>query len=75
MKAVVSTTIIQEIEVPEGSTQQDVMNFLADNQSFRDALIGLSDENQQFRITDVDVESEHMLELGDESFDASPQYY
>ena len=75
MKAVVSTTIIQEIEVPEGSTQQDVMNFLADNQSFREALVGISDENQQFRITDVDVESEHMLELGDESFDPSPQYY
>ena len=75
MKAVVSTTIIQEIEVPEGSTQQDVMNFLADNQSFRDALVGISDENQQFRITGVDVESEHMLELGDQSFDPSPQYY
>ena len=75
MKAVVSTTIIQEIEVPEGATQQDVMNFLADNQSFREALVGISDENQQFRITDVDVESEHMLELGDESFDPSPQYY
>jgi hypothetical protein len=75
MKAVVSTTIIQEIEVPEGTTQQEVMNFLADNQSFRDALVGLSDENQQFRITDVDVESEHMLELGDQSFDPSPQYY
>lgn len=75
MKAVVSTTIIQEIEVPEGSTQQDVMNFLADNQSFREALVGISDETQQFRITDVDVESEHMLELGDESFDPSPQYY
>ena len=75
MKAVVSTTIIQEIEVPEGSTQQDVMNFLADNQSFREALVGISDENQQFRITGVDVESEHMLELGDQSFDPSPQYY
>ena len=75
MKAVVSTTIIQEIEVPEGSTQQDVMNFLADNQSFREALVGISDETQQFRITDVDVESEHILELGDESFDPAPQYY
>ena len=70
MKAYVSTTIIQEIEVPEGSTQNDVLNFLAVYQSFRDEFVGISDENQQYRITDVNVTLEDVVELGDECFDA-----
>jgi hypothetical protein len=70
MKAYVSTTIIQEIEVPEGSTQHDVLNFLAVYQSFRDEFVGISDENQQYRITDVNVTTEDVIELGDECFDA-----
>ena len=70
MKAYVQTTIIQEIEVPDGSTQQDVMNFLAVYQSFRDEFVGISDENQRYQITDINVTTEDVLELGDECFDA-----
>jgi hypothetical protein len=70
MKAYVSTTIIQEIEVPEGSTQNDVLNFLALEQSFRDAFVGISDRDQQYRITDINVTTEDVIELGDECFDA-----
>lgn len=70
MKAYVQTTIIQEIEVPDGSTQQDVMNFLAVYQSFRDQFVGISDEYQRYRITDINVTTEDVLELGDECFDA-----
>lgn len=70
MKAYVSTTIIQEIEVPEGSTQQDVLNFLSVYQSFRDEFVGIRDENQRYRITDINVTTEDVLELGDECFDA-----
>ena len=70
MKAYVQTTIIQEIEVPEGSTQNDVLNFLAVYQSFRDEFVGIIDENQRYRITDINVTTEDVLELGDECFDA-----
>ena len=70
MKAYVQTTIIQEIEVPDGSTQQDVMNFLAVYQSFRDEFVGISDDTQRYRITDINVTTEDVLELGDECFDA-----
>jgi len=70
MKAYVQTTLIQEIEVPEGSTQNDVLNFLAVYQSFRDEFVDISDENQQYRITDVNVTLEDVIELGDECFDA-----
>lgn len=69
MKACVHTLISQEIEVPEGSTRQDVFNLLAANQSFRDAFVGISDENQSFRITDVEVIEEEVIVLGDEYFD------
>ena len=72
MKAYVQTTIIQEIEVPDGSTQNDVLNFLAVYQSFRDEFVGVyfGDGNQQYRITDINVTTEDVLELGDECFDA-----
>ena len=69
MKAYVTTTIIQEIEVPEDATQQDVLNFLSQEQSFRDAFVGISDQNQTYRITDVNVTTEDVVELGEECFD------
>ena len=40
VKALVRTTIIQEIEIPEDADKQDVLNFLADNQWFGDAFNG-----------------------------------
>jgi hypothetical protein len=69
MKAYVTTTIIQEIEVPETATQQDVLNFLSQEQSFRDAFVGVSDQMQTYRITDVNVTAEDVVELGEECFD------
>lgn len=70
MKAYVTTTIRQEIEVPEGWTKQDVYNFLAENQSFRDAFAGMSDAEQIARVVDIMVLEEEITELGEESYDA-----
>lgn len=69
MQAKIETTIVQWIEVPEGSDKQDVFNFLAENQSFRDAFVGVSDKDQEFRITDVEVVYEEVLELGEEAYE------
>jgi len=69
MQAKVKTTIIQWIEVPEGTDKQDVYLFLAEHQSFRTAFTGVSDPDQQFRITDVGVVEEEVLEIGAETFD------
>jgi hypothetical protein len=69
MKAKVETTIIQWIDVPEGTDKQDVFNFLAEHQSFRDAFEGVSDPEQTMRITDVEVVFEEILELGEEAYE------
>jgi hypothetical protein len=69
MKAYVTTTIVQEIEVPEDATKQDVLNFLAENQSFRDAFEGVSDAEQQYRITDIEVLMDEIKQLGEEAYD------
>ena len=69
MRAKVETTLIQWIDVPEGTDQQDVFNFLAEYQSFRDAFQGVSDAEQTMRITDVEVVFEEVLELGEEAYD------
>jgi len=65
MKVQVETTLIQYIEVPEGTDKQAVYNFLAENQSFRDAFLGLSNEDQTFRIVDVLVLDETVTEMGE----------
>jgi hypothetical protein len=71
MKAYVTTILRQEIEVPEGTDRQGVLNFLAEYQSFRDAFVGISDVyDTGFRITEVQVVEEEITELGEESFDA-----
>ena len=69
MKAKVETTIIQWIEVPEGTGKLDVFNFLTENQSFRDSFVGVSDAEQTMRITDVEVVFEEVLEIGEEAYD------
>jgi hypothetical protein len=69
MKAYVITTIAQEIEVPEGTDRQAVLNFLAEWQSFRDAFVGVSDPDQQFRIEGVEVLMDEVKHLGEEAFD------
>jgi hypothetical protein len=70
MKALVTTILRQEIEVPEGTDRQSVLEFLAENQSFSEAFIGVSDMTQRFRIVDISVVEEEITELGEESFDA-----
>jgi len=70
MKAMVTTVLRQEIEVPEGTDRQSVLEFLAENQSFSEAFIGVSDMTQRFRIIDISVVEETITELGEESYDA-----
>ena len=70
MKAYVTTILRQEIEVPDGTDRQSVLEFLAENQSFTDAFLGVSDMTQRFRIVDISVVEEEITELGEESYDA-----
>jgi hypothetical protein len=70
MKAMVTTILRQHIEVPEGTSREDVLEFLAENQSFTDAFSGVSDMTQRFRIVDINVVEEEITELGEESYDA-----
>lgn len=70
MKAMVTTILRQEIEVPEGTDRESVLEFLAENQSFTDAFLGVSDMTQRFRIVDISVVEEEITELGEESYDA-----
>jgi len=70
MKAYVTTILRQEIEVPEGTSREDVLEFLAENQSFGDAFLGVSDMTQRFRIVGITVVEEEITELGEESYDA-----
>ena len=70
MKAYVTTILRQEIEVPEGTDRESVLEFLAENQSFTDAFVGVSDMTQRFRIVDISVVEEEITELGEESYDA-----
>jgi hypothetical protein len=70
MRAMITTVLRQEIEVPEGTDRQSVLEFLAENQSFSEAFIGVSDMTQRFRILDISVVEEEITELGEESYDA-----
>jgi hypothetical protein len=63
----ITTVLRQEIEVPEGTDRQGVLEFLAEHQSFSEAFIGVSDQYQQFRILDISVAEETITELGEES--------
>ena len=69
MKVYVHTLIVQEIEVPDTASKDDVLNFLSQEQSFREAFVGVSDPTQSYRITDVNVEDEYVVQLGEECFD------
>jgi hypothetical protein len=65
MKAVVATIVCQELEVPDSWERADVLNFLAEVQSFRDAFRGVSNKDQTARIIDLGVVEEEITELGD----------
>ena len=69
MRVRVETTLFQELDVPEGWDKMDVFDFLAENQSFRTAFQGVSNEDQTARIIDVEVLEERVTELGEEAYD------
>jgi hypothetical protein len=68
-KVTVRTELVQELEVPESWDRFDVFDFLAENQSFRTAFQGVSNEDQTARIVDVGVVNETVTEMGEEAFD------
>jgi 23S rRNA G2445 N2-methylase RlmL len=69
MKVLVTTTITQELEVPEGWDRYDVFDFLAENQSFRTAFQGVSNEDQTARIIDLHVVEEVVDAMGEVAYD------
>lgn len=69
MKVTVRTELVQELEVPDNWDRLDVFDFLAENQSFRTAFQGVSNEDQTARIIDVGVVTESVTEMGEETFD------
>ncbi len=68
-KALVTTILRQEIEVPEGAEREDVLDFLAEYQSFRTAFQGVDSLDGKYRILDLVVVEEEITELGEEAYD------
>ena len=68
-KVIVETVLTQELEVPESWDRLDVFDFLAENQSFRTAFQGVSNQDQTARIVDLGVVTETVTEMGEEAFD------
>lgn len=68
-KVYVETVLMQELEVPENWGREEVFDFLAENQSFRTAFQGVSNEDQTARILDVGVMIEKVTQMGEECFD------
>lgn len=69
MKVTVRTELVQVLEVPDTWDRLDVFDFLAENQSFRTAFQGVSNEDQTARIIDLGVVTETVTEMGEETFD------
>ena len=70
MKTVrVETLLTQELEVPDTWEREDVLDFLAEYQSFRTAFQGVSNEEQAARIIDLGVVTETVKEMGEEAYD------
>ena len=65
MKVLVTTVLHQELEVPDGWEKADILDFLAENQSFRTAFQGVSNEDQTARILDLGVVDEEIAELSE----------
>ena len=68
-KVIVRTLLTQELEVPDSWDRLDVFDFLAENQSFRTAFQGVSNEDQTARIIDLGVVEEVVEQMGEEAFD------
>jgi hypothetical protein len=69
MKVTVRTELLQVLEVPGTWDREDIFNFLAECQSFRDAFEGVSNEDQTARIVDLGVVEERVTEMGEEAYD------
>ena len=69
MKVIVETLLTQELEVPDNWDRYDVFDFLAENQSFRTAFQGVSNQDQTATIIDLGVVTETVTEMGEEAFD------
>ena len=69
MKVTVRTELVQVLEVPGTWDREDVFNFLAECQSFREAFEGVSNEDQTARIVDVRVLDETVTELGEVAYE------
>ena len=69
MKVLITTILRQELEVPDNWEREDVYDFLAENQSFRTAFQGVSNEDQTARIIDVGVVEEEITERGEVAYD------
>lgn len=67
--AMITTVLRQEIEVPEGAEREDVLDFLAEYQSFRGAFQGVDSLDGRYRILDLVVVEETITELGDLAYD------
>ena len=63
MRVLVTTILTQELEVPDTWDKMDVFDFLAENQSFRTAFQGVSNEDQTARIVDLGVIEETVTEM------------
>jgi hypothetical protein len=68
-RVLVRTLLTQELEVPEDWGREDVFDFLAENQSFRTAFQGVSNEEQTARIVDLGVVEEVVEQMGEEAYD------
>jgi hypothetical protein len=68
-KVIVRTELYQELEVPDSWDRYDVYDFLAENESFREAFQGVSNQDQTARILDLGVVNETVTEMGEEAYD------
>jgi len=68
-RVLVETLLTQELEVPDEWAREDVLDFLAEYQSFRTAFQGVSNTDQTARIIDLGVQDETIKEMGEEAFD------
>jgi len=59
MKVIVTTTLSQELTVPDGTTKEEILDFLAEHQSFRGAFQGVTDG--EITIEDLGVIDEEVL--------------
>ena len=72
MKTVMVTTIVrQELSVPDHATREDVLDFLAENQSFRTAFQGVTNA-EGYEIVDLGVVEEDVELESEDEYDGQP---